>query len=266
MAASASKLFVLKTLLSVLSCVMAAALAYGFIMDYFSTCFDPRARWMQVGLVDFLINVSPIMAWYFYKESRWIMRVMFMFILFWFGSVTICGYILLQFFKLSPEQTLKDPFFFALARPQNRDDDVMGASNRRGGFSVVTTRIIYASLGCLMLAFPVFAWITDGSPFRAQVLSPCMVTLLTDLCIQAVVYSVWIGYKESSWINTLFWILCIVCFGSIGLCGYIVRELFYLTPDQPVYLILFNTSNRDVMLSDPLLLKNHHLHHHHGNI
>nr|XP_043614261.1 uncharacterized protein LOC122586327 [Erigeron canadensis] len=256
----ASKLFVLKTLLGVFTCVMGAALAYGFSLDYFFSCFSPRARWMQVALTDFVISISPISVWYFYKEPRWIMRVMFMFILFWLGSFIICGYILLQLLKLSPEQTLKDPFFFMLARPKSRDD-VMGASNTRGGFSVVTTRIIYASLGCLMLAFLVFAWITDGSPFRSQVLSPCMVTLLIDLCIQAVIYSVWIGYKESSWTNALFWILCIVCFGSIGLCGYIVRELFYLTPDQPVYLILFNTSNRDVMLSDPLLLKNHHLHH-----
>nr|XP_043614260.1 uncharacterized protein LOC122586326 [Erigeron canadensis] len=260
MAASASKLFVLETLFSVLACVMGTALTCGFAMDNFASCFDPRARWMQVGLLGFLINLSPITVWYFYKESKWIMRVMFMYILFFFGSFTMCGYILQQFFKLSPEQTLKDPLFFVLARPQNRDD-AMGASNRRGGFSVVTASIIYVSLGCLMLIFPVFAWITDGSPFRAQVFSPCMVTLLIDLCIQAVVYSVWIGYKESSWINAFFWILCIVCFGSIGLCGYIVRELYYLTPGQPVYFIFFNTSNRDVMLSDPLLLKNHHHRH-----
>lgn len=35
-------------------------------------------------------------------------------------SVTTCGYIILQFFKLTPEESSKDPFYFVLARHQKR--------------------------------------------------------------------------------------------------------------------------------------------------
>ncbi|KAI7755227.1 hypothetical protein M8C21_032706 [Ambrosia artemisiifolia] len=225
----------LKTLLSLLTCVMAVALVYGFVTDHFVSCFDLKAWWMQVEAISFCINISLITAWFFYKESRWILRVVFIIIIFWGASCTICGYILLQLFKLSPEESSKDPIYFVLVRRQKRD--AVGCTGR---LSVVSTRIIFVSLVCLMLGILVFAFVIDGSPFRAEVLSPCMKVILIDLSIQVVVFSLWIAYKESSWINALLWIIFIICFGSIALYAYIARELFYLSPEQPVFLVLFN--------------------------
>ncbi|KAI7736673.1 hypothetical protein M8C21_005886 [Ambrosia artemisiifolia] len=85
-----------------------------------------------------------------------------------------------------------------------------------------------------MVGASVFVFVIDGSPFRAEV---------------------WIAYKESSWMNALVWILLVICFQSIALCAYVVRESFYLSPEQPSFLILFNKNGRNLMLSDPLLIE-----------
>ncbi|KAJ0683721.1 hypothetical protein HanOQP8_Chr11g0386171 [Helianthus annuus] len=83
----------------------------------------------------------------------------------------------------------------------------------------------------------------------------CMVPLLTDLFIHVVVFSVWVAYKESSWINALVWILLIIFFGGIALCAYVVRESLYLSSEQPAYLILFNKRGRDMTLNASLLME-----------
>ncbi|KAI7724992.1 hypothetical protein M8C21_021858 [Ambrosia artemisiifolia] len=152
----------LKTLFSLLACVMAVALVYSFIKEFMH--FDPNARWGQAAFIEFCIEISFIAAWFFYKESRWILRVVFIIILFWFGSFTVCGYIILQLFKLSPEESSKDPIYFVLVRRQNRDSN--------GGVSVVTAKIIFVTLGCLMLGILLYVFIIDGSPFHAQVFTP----------------------------------------------------------------------------------------------
>nr|GEV12245.1 G-type lectin S-receptor-like serine/threonine-protein kinase At2g19130 [Tanacetum cinerariifolium] len=95
-----------------------AALTYGLLMDGFSSCIDPHARWTQVAFIDFMIDVLPIWAWFFYKESRWIIRLLYIFTVFWFGSVVICGHILMLLFKLTPEESSKDPIYFVLVRRQ----------------------------------------------------------------------------------------------------------------------------------------------------
>ncbi|KAJ0507144.1 hypothetical protein HanIR_Chr11g0503111 [Helianthus annuus] len=86
-----------------------------------------------------------------------------------------------------------------------------------------------------------------------EVLTPCMITAIIDISIHTVVYSVWIAYKETSWISAVFWIIVLVCFSSIGLFVYILRELFSVSPEQPLSVILFNKTNRDTPSSDPLL-------------
>ncbi|KAF5779960.1 hypothetical protein HanXRQr2_Chr11g0466691 [Helianthus annuus] len=83
----------------------------------------------------------------------------------------------------------------------------------------------------------------------------CMVPLLTDFFIHIVTFSVWVAYKESSWINALVWILLIIFFGGIALCAYVVRESLYLSSEQPAYLILFNKSGRDMTLDASLLME-----------
>ncbi|GJX49483.1 reverse transcriptase, RNA-dependent DNA polymerase [Tanacetum coccineum] len=79
-------------------------------------------------------------------------------------SVFTCGYIALQFFKLSPAESSKNPIYFVLARHQK--GDVVGHKRRH---SVVIAKVIVAALGCFMLGFLTHAIIVDGSPFQAKI-------------------------------------------------------------------------------------------------
>lgn len=238
----------LKTLFSVLTCVMVAMIVYLIAMDCFRSCFDPKAWWMMTVATDFCIYIVLVVTWFFYKESSWIKTLLFSVAMFWFGSIISCGYITMQFFKLSPEESSKNPVFFVLARHQK--GDVVGHTRRH---SLVIAKAIVAALGCFMLGFLTHAIIVDGSPFHAQVLTPCMRTSLIDIQVEVVVFSVWIAYKESSWTSAIVWILLSQCFGSMGLCVYLLRQLNRLSPQQHISLILFSQSDRALMSSDPLL-------------
>ncbi|KAJ9545970.1 hypothetical protein OSB04_025677 [Centaurea solstitialis] len=233
-----------RTLLSVLACVMAAAVAYLLAVYGLSTCFDPSDWWMHVVLLDFCIITAGIGAWFAYKESSWIKGAAFYLLLFWTGSITTCGYIVLQFYKLSPEESSKDPLYFVFKRRER--GDVM---EHKKEFSAITARVIFSALGCLLLGTSIYALIIDGSPFQPKVLRPCLVTTLIDVSIHVVVFWVWVAYKESSWISAFFWIILLACFRSIAICVYIVRELFYLSPEQPISLIIFSKRNRQVLIT-----------------
>ncbi|KAI3771346.1 hypothetical protein L6452_02509 [Arctium lappa] len=123
--------------------------------------------WMAALLIDFYIHIAIIGAWVVYKESSWIMATVWVILLICLGSVTTCGYIVLQFFKLTPEESSKDPLYFVLARHQKRD-----VTEHRKGPSVVTARVIFVVLGCLMLGTLLYTLIVDGSPFRAELYTP----------------------------------------------------------------------------------------------
>ncbi|PWA95252.1 hypothetical protein CTI12_AA052030 [Artemisia annua] len=238
-----------RTVLSVLGCLMVALLVYTIAIDGLPFRMELLTRWMAALLIDFYINIAVIGSWVVYKESSWIMAAVWVVLLIGLGSVTTCGYIVLQFFKLTPEESSKDPLYFVLARHQKTD-----ATEHRKGLSVVTARVIYAVLGCLMLGTLLYTLIVDGSPFRAELYTPWVVTTLIDFYINVVALSVWVGYKESSWTSAFLWILFSVCFGSITTCVYIVRQLFHLSTDQPISLILFRNNHRDLKSSDPPLI------------
>ncbi|XP_076937877.1 uncharacterized protein LOC143605768 [Bidens hawaiensis] len=250
--ASSSVLVALKSLFIVLMCIIAAALAYTLVKDGDSSCFDLSALWTQVMNVDVVAFITPVVAWFFYKESSWIKRVVFMIVIFWCGSFVTCGYIVWLLFKLSPEESLKDPIYFVLVRRQNRHAN-MGRVTR---FShIITAKVIVTAIGCCLLGLIIYAYSVLGFPFYAEVLTPCMITALVCFHVHIVVFSVWIAYKESSWTGAVLWILGLVCFSGFGICVYLVRELSYLSPEQPVFFILFNKNNRDMTSSDPLLVK-----------
>ncbi|KAI7744139.1 hypothetical protein M8C21_010927, partial [Ambrosia artemisiifolia] len=155
-------------------------------------------------------------------------------------SVTTCAYIVFQFYKLTPEEeSSKDPFYFLLVRHQKSD-----VIEHRKGVSVMTARLIFALLACFMLGTLLYTLIVDGSPFRSQLYTPWVVATLIDFYINVVALSVWVAYKESSWMHAFLWILFLICFGSITTCLYIVRQLFYLSSDQPIFLILFHNNHR----------------------
>ncbi|KAJ6352532.1 hypothetical protein OIU76_001712, partial [Salix suchowensis] len=78
---------------------------------------------------------------------------------------------------------------------------------------------------------------------QKKLLTPWMVATLIDFYINVVALSVWVSYKETSWISGFLWILLLICFGSITTCAYVVKQLARLTSQDPVYLILFNRGN-----------------------
>ncbi|KAI8012860.1 hypothetical protein LOK49_LG05G02837 [Camellia lanceoleosa] len=229
----------LKTVFCVLGCVMVATLIYTLSLDGLPFRKDLLTPWMVATLIDFYINVIAIGAWVSYKESNWISASLWVVLLVCFGSITTCSYIVLQLLKLSIGESSEDPIYYVLMRRPNKD----GMEHKRR-FSVVTTRIIFTALGFLMLATLLYTLLTDGSPFRTELLTPWMTATLIDFYINVVALSVWVAYKESSWISAFIWIVLLICFGSITTCAYIVRQLFYLSSQDPVCLVLVNGSNR----------------------
>ncbi|KAG6784000.1 hypothetical protein POTOM_009682 [Populus tomentosa] len=153
-----------------------------------------------------------------------------------------------------------------------------GVEQKTKQSAVVTARIAFSILGLLMLGTLIYTLITDGSPFRKELLTPWMIATLIDFYINVVALSVggiilvtlfcsfilevWVAYKESSWISAFLWILLLICFGSITTCAYIVKQLLQLTSQDPVYLILFNRGNRQVY--DLFTLMFRHIQSHYG--
>ncbi|KAI9395191.1 hypothetical protein POPTR_005G198600v4 [Populus trichocarpa] len=160
---------------------------------------------MIATLVDFYINVIAVAAWISYKESNFLTATIWILLLICFGR--------------GVEQKMKQS-------------------------AVMSARIAFSVLGFLMLGTLIYTLLTDGSPFRKELLTPWVVATLIDFYINVVALSVWVAYKESSLISGFLWILLLICFGSMTTCAYVVKQLVQLTSQDPVYLILFNRGNR----------------------
>ncbi|XP_076923569.1 uncharacterized protein LOC143585742 [Bidens hawaiensis] len=115
---------------------------------------------------------------------------------------------------------------------------------------IITAKVIVTAVGCCLLGLIIYAYSVLGFPFYAEVLTPCIITVLVDIYVHIVVFSVWIAYKESSWTSAVLWILVLVCFSGFGICFYLVRELSYLSPEKPVFFILFNKNTVTVKEED----------------
>ncbi|KAI8550718.1 hypothetical protein RHMOL_Rhmol06G0129500 [Rhododendron molle] len=191
----------LRILFCVLGCVMLATLIYTLSVDGFPFRKDLLTPWMLATLIDFYINVLVLGAWVCYKESNWISASLWIVLLVCFGrldegnisrciaivflgengnklgimfklpvvpiGITTCFYIVLQFLKLSIHDALEDPIHYVLLRYPTKD----GVEDKRR-FSVVTAKIFFSALGCLMLATLVYTLLTDGSPFCGELFTP----------------------------------------------------------------------------------------------
>ncbi|KAL9394673.1 hypothetical protein Peur_013958 [Populus x canadensis] len=196
----------LRALFLVMGCLMVGTLVYTIYVDGFPFRRDLLTPWMIATLVDFCINVIAVAAWISYKESNFITATIWILLLICFGR--------------GVEQKMKQS-------------------------AVMSARIAFSVLGFLMLGTLIYTLLTDGSPFRKELLTPWMVAILIDFYINVVALSVWVAYKESSLISGFLWILLLICFGSITTCAYVVKQLVQLTSQDPVYLILFNRGNRE---------------------
>ncbi|KAG5250687.1 hypothetical protein OIU78_012491 [Salix suchowensis] len=228
----------LRALFLVLGCLMVATLTYTIYVDGSPFRRDLLTPWMIATLVDFYINTIALATWISYKESNFITATVWIVLLICSGSITTCAYIFIQLLKLSPEESLQDPLYHVLLR-----QEIKGVEQKTKQSAVVTLRIAFSILGFLMLGTLIYTLITDGSPFRKELLTPWMTATLIDFYINVVALSVWVAYKESSWISAFVWIVLLICFGSITTSAYIVKQLLQLTSQDPAYLILFNRGN-----------------------
>ncbi|XP_021690563.2 uncharacterized protein LOC110672172 isoform X2 [Hevea brasiliensis] len=231
---------VLRTLFFVLGSVMVVTLIYTISIDGLPFRRELLTPWMAATLVDFYINVVPLAAWTSYKESNSISAIIWIILLVCFGSIATCAYIFIQLLNLSPQESLQDPIYYVLLRHEKRD----GMQQKRQNSPVVVARIAFSILGCLMLGTLIYTIVTDRSPFRKDLLTPWMDATLVDFYINVVCISVWVAYKESSWISSFLWITFLICFGSVATCAYIFVQLLQLTSQDPLYLVLLNKDDR----------------------
>ncbi|KAL8514256.1 hypothetical protein ACS0TY_013392 [Phlomoides rotata] len=231
----------LRTAFMVLGCVSTATVLYTIITDglpFRKQLFTP---WMAATLIDFYINILAIAVWIVYKEANWIWSIIWIVLLICLGSITTCVYIVLQFLMLSPQESIQDPIYFVLLRNRKRNE-----TESKSIMSVLSARILFSVLGCLMLGTLVYTLATDGSPFRQENLTPWLSATLVDFYVNVVALSVWVAYKESNWKTSTIWIILLICFGSISTCAYIVLQLFRLSSQDPTFLVLFSSNNRAV--------------------
>ncbi|XP_073031744.1 uncharacterized protein [Primulina eburnea] len=230
---------VLRNLFVLLGCGIAATVIYTIATDGLPFRKQLLTPWMAATLVDFYINILVIGAWIVYKESNWIRTIIWIVLLVCLGSITTCGYIVLQFFKLTPQESLQDPIYFVLLRTRKKD-----GTDSKGKLSVVGARVLFSVLGCLMLGTLIYSIAIDGSPFRQEVFTPWLSATLVDFYVNVFALLVWVAYKESNWRSAAIWIILFISLGSVTTCSYIVLQLFHLSPQDPVFLIVFSSSNR----------------------
>ncbi|KAI3868530.1 hypothetical protein MKX03_035703 [Papaver bracteatum] len=231
---------VLRSVFCVLGCLMTATLIYTIVTDGLPFRKELLIPWMTTTLIDFYIIVVAIAAWIAYKESNLISAVVWIILLICLGSITTCAYFVVQLFKLSSQEASQDPMYYVLVRYNSKDD----IERKRKFSSVVAARIAFTALGCLMLGPLIYTLLTDGSPFRTELLIPWMKALLIDFYIHIVAMSFWVIYKESSSLSAFIWIILFICLGSFTVCTYIVIQLFQLSSQDPLYLVLLNSRSR----------------------
>lgn len=66
--------------------------------------------WMRATLWDFYINVIVLFLWVCYKEKSIALKLLWLVLLVFLGSIATCAYVLIQLFKLKRNDTLKDLF------------------------------------------------------------------------------------------------------------------------------------------------------------
>ncbi|XP_023551244.1 uncharacterized protein LOC111809123 isoform X2 [Cucurbita pepo subsp. pepo] len=228
-----------RILFILLGCTMVATLGYTLATDGSPFRRELLSRLMVVVLIDFYFNVIVIAAWVCYKESNWIAAAVWIVFLVCLGSIATCAYILWQLWQLSSQESFEDIVYNVLIKNPNKND----MQQHKKHSNILTAKIVFGALGCLMVVALVFLF-ADGSPFRKELYTPWMVATLIDFYINGTALSVWMFYKEESWLTALLWIALFLIFGSASSCPFIVKELFKLNSEDPAYLVLFKNSNR----------------------
>ncbi|KAM0933496.1 hypothetical protein DsansV1_C35g0229541 [Dioscorea sansibarensis] len=219
--AGSSSLMAYKTLFSVLGCVMVVTLVYTILTDGSPFRHELFTPWMVATLVDFYVNVVAIAAWVVYKESTWMSALLWIILLVCSGSIATCAYIVKKLSEISSGDPVQNPVRHVFLR--------IGCDRKTKDSSIVFLKVLFSVLGLLVFATVAYTLITDGSPFRMELLTPWMAATLIDFYINVVAIAVWVIHTESSWITSFIWIIFLICFGSITTCVYIVVQLFHIS-------------------------------------
>ncbi|KAM3361285.1 putative protein isoform X1 [Capsicum galapagoense] len=238
MGSSSSLATALKSLFVVLGCLVIGSIIYTLLTDGFPS-FKELNPWMVVNLIDFYVHVFVIGSWVVYKESNWINAILWVVLLVCLGSLATCVYIVLQLLKLSTQESLQDPIYFVLLRRQEKNE-----TERQRKCSLLTARILSLALSSLMLGILIYTSVTDGSPVRRDLFTPWMIVEIIEFFVNAIALSVWVAYKESSWLSVAILTILINLSGGTTTCAYIAVQLFRLSSEDPVYLVLFSSRNR----------------------
>ena len=68
--------------------------------------------------------------------------------------------------------------------------------------------------------------------------SPWAVATLFDAYFGFLTFFVWVAYKELSLARKALWFFLIMALGNIAMSGYVLLQLFRLSPDQPAWAFL----------------------------
>lgn len=66
--------------------------------------------WMRATLWDFYANVSVIYLWVCYKEKGIALKILWLILLVFLGSIASTAFVLIQLFRLKPNEGLKEFF------------------------------------------------------------------------------------------------------------------------------------------------------------
>ncbi|MQL94229.1 hypothetical protein Taro_026881 [Colocasia esculenta] len=248
--AAITRISALRALFLTLDCIITATVVYTVATDGLPFRRELLTPWMAATLVDFYITVAAIAVWIAFKESSWISTCIWIILLICLGSITTCTYVVLQLFSFSSQDSRQDPVYHVLQHHNVRQVKTLLRVSEQSKFHcVVVGRIIFSILGFLMLATLIYTILTDGSPFRRELLTPWLTATLIDFYVNVVAVAVWVAHKETTWIGAFIWILLLICFGSVTTCVYIVRQLFKLSPEDPFSLIFGEPENKQVRSS-----------------
>ncbi len=67
---------------------------------------------------------------------------------------------------------------------------------------------------------------------------PWLVATVKDFYVTQIPLTLWMAYKETSWIARTLWFVAFVCLGSIATSFYILLQIAKLKPEDPLEKVL----------------------------
>jgi hypothetical protein len=66
--------------------------------------------WMKATLIDFYVNTIVIFTWISFRENKWSIRILYLILLVFLGSMASTVYVMIQLFKLDDDEPVSHAF------------------------------------------------------------------------------------------------------------------------------------------------------------